>query len=339
MNIAEVIRARQQEPRQQGHSQRRIALTSTAGESVVLFEVGHVSLKPFYLGEERLILVGELGNTRSLGIDVDLGDILNLLGALGKSEHAKGFVAALFGGRDVTHNRSEGVPAERGTWRLTLTVVECRSFAALVRTPALGRVPVLARPPVLARAPALARTASASAVHAAAWSFKLCRGRATSVSALITFPSAESERLICAPSFNLLPVAPVAFARSDPARSTSEILDHLRVRPSASSASQLVTEKEMTACERLLCSFMLVRPTARRCSASLISSSTEVAESTVSSTNPSTNTPRPPTSSRIHTARYAHGAPVGVSRPNLCKQVGDEARDDASAVARCVTLA
>eukprot|EP00961_Rhodomonas_salina_P104982 1413713-Rhodomonas_salina.1 len=38
-----------------------------------------------------------------------------------------------------------------------------------------------------------------------------------SLSAEITFPSAESETLMLAPSFSRSPVAPVPFCRSDPA--------------------------------------------------------------------------------------------------------------------------
>ena len=46
---------------------------------------------------------------------------------------------------------------------------------------------------------------------------------------MLTFPRVVSDLLIFAPSFSRVPDAPVEFARSEPAKSTSEILDTLFV--------------------------------------------------------------------------------------------------------------
>ena len=46
----------------------------------------------------------------------------------------------------------------------------------------------------------------------------------TSARAEMTLPSVVSDLLIFAPSLSRVPLAPVASARSEPARSTSEIL-------------------------------------------------------------------------------------------------------------------
>ena len=46
----------------------------------------------------------------------------------------------------------------------------------------------------------------------------------TSARAEITFPSVVKDLLIFAPSFSLVPLAPVESARSDPAKSTRLIL-------------------------------------------------------------------------------------------------------------------
>jgi hypothetical protein len=50
---------------------------------------------------------------------------------------------------------------------------------------------------------------------------------ATLARAEMHLPRVERERLIFAPSFNLAPVAPVAFALSDPAKSTKQSLHNL----------------------------------------------------------------------------------------------------------------
>ena len=79
-----------------------------------------------------------------------------------------------------------------------------------------------------------------------------------SQSALITLPSARRPLLIWMPSFSRSPLAPVRFARSDPARSTKCILG-VKLLPSMRSSSDSVK----TACERDEVAFMLVAPVAR----------------------------------------------------------------------------
>jgi hypothetical protein len=83
-------------------------------------------------------------------------------------------------------------------------------------------------------------------------------------SAAITLPNVVKLLLINAPSFNLFPVAPVAFALSDPARSTSEIRDTFSpARFVVGSSRRCVRRRVKTACERDEVSFMFVAATVR----------------------------------------------------------------------------
>uniref|UniRef100_A0A3B4C4D6 Uncharacterized protein n=1 Tax=Pygocentrus nattereri TaxID=42514 RepID=A0A3B4C4D6_PYGNA len=79
----------------------------------------------------------------------------------------------------------------------------------------------------------------------------------------MTLPRAESDRLILAASFRRSPLTPVLACRSLPARSTRLSLPtRMWLRPSGPGCPHSTVMVKM-ACERELCSFMLVKPTER----------------------------------------------------------------------------
>ena len=63
-----------------------------------------------------------------------------------------------------------------------------------------------------------------------------------SASAEMTFPSVVSDLLIFAPSFSLVPVAPVESALSEPAKSTRLILLTCKVRQSEKQSKVIVCQ-------------------------------------------------------------------------------------------------
>ena len=70
----------------------------------------------------------------------------------------------------------------------------------------------------------------------------------TSARAAMTRPSVDNERLISAPSLSRAPIAPVEFARSEPARSTRLILETFSVSiPVSTSCRRCVRMTEKTA--------------------------------------------------------------------------------------------
>uniref|UniRef100_A0A3B1JZH9 Uncharacterized protein n=1 Tax=Astyanax mexicanus TaxID=7994 RepID=A0A3B1JZH9_ASTMX len=79
----------------------------------------------------------------------------------------------------------------------------------------------------------------------------------------MTFPKAESDRLILAASFRRSPLTPVLACLSLPARSTKlSFPTRMWLRPSGPGCPHSTVMVKM-ACERELCSFMLVKPTER----------------------------------------------------------------------------
>lgn len=96
---------------------------------------------------------------------------------------------------------------------------------------------------------------------------------AMSARAEMTFPSVTSDLLMFPPSFRRTPLAPVASARSLPARSTRWILLTVSLGISASNLA-CVKQRVKMACERLLTSFMLVLAVVRLMFPASISSST-----------------------------------------------------------------
>uniref|UniRef100_A0A8C6SK97 Uncharacterized protein n=1 Tax=Neogobius melanostomus TaxID=47308 RepID=A0A8C6SK97_9GOBI len=84
-----------------------------------------------------------------------------------------------------------------------------------------------------------------------------------STSAEMTFPSADSDRLIFVASFSLSPCAPVLVCRSLPARSTRFSFPMRRWFSPSTPSSLHSTAMTKMACDRELCSFMLVAPTDR----------------------------------------------------------------------------
>uniref|UniRef100_A0A8C5A1R1 Uncharacterized protein n=1 Tax=Gadus morhua TaxID=8049 RepID=A0A8C5A1R1_GADMO len=82
-------------------------------------------------------------------------------------------------------------------------------------------------------------------------------------SCLMTFPSADRDRLILAASFRRLPLAPVLLWRSLPARSTMLSLPTRMWSSPSGPASLHSTVTTKMAWERELRSFMWVKPTAR----------------------------------------------------------------------------
>uniref|UniRef100_A0A3Q3GSV3 Uncharacterized protein n=1 Tax=Labrus bergylta TaxID=56723 RepID=A0A3Q3GSV3_9LABR len=84
-----------------------------------------------------------------------------------------------------------------------------------------------------------------------------------STSAEMTFPKADRDRLIFVASFSLSPAAPVLVCRSLPAKSTRFSLPTLMWFSPSTPSSLHSTVMTKMACERELCSFMLVAPTDR----------------------------------------------------------------------------
>lgn len=84
--------------------------------------------------------------------------------------------------------------------------------------------------------------------------------------AAMTRPSVVKLLLIKAPSLSLVPVAPVAFARSLPARSTSEMRETFSPTMSVVVSWRFCVKRSVnTACERDDVSFMFVAATVRAC--------------------------------------------------------------------------